>query len=260
MASREDYIIQQLKKLDALESLNTKIDGISTSLNELSSKVNTIQSTVNTITSDIAANTAAIAELRGELLLNKQEVKALKTSHNMREQRLRATTLRLFNFPVSDGESIDNYRPLGARVYEKIVRPALVAAKAAGDIGTVSQQQNCIEACFRVFSPREPPPGSAPPPIIIRMSNNSIKFAVMKNRKHIPAPGDSDRRSGVHRYILVEDLTPEAHSLLKAMQKDARTDKVWTLNGTIHFSRPGVVGFSKVKNIFDSLDVILGPQ
>ena len=258
MANRDDYIVQQLKKLDTLDGLNTKIDGIASSLGELTNKVNNLQTSVTTNTSDIAANTAAIAELREELRLNKQEVKTLKTSHNMREQRLRATKLRLFNFPVNDGESIDNYRPLAARVYEKIVRPALVAAKAAGDIGTVSQQQNCMEACFRVFSPREPSPGSAPPPVIIRLASNSLKFAVMKNRKQIPAPGDSDRRSGIKRYILVEDLTPEAHSLLKAMQKDSRTDKVWTLNGTIHFSRPGVEGFSKVKNIFDTLDVILG--
>ncbi len=209
---------------------------------------------------DIANNTAAIAELRAELQLNKVEVKSLKTSHNLREQRLRATTIRLFNFPTSLGESVDNYRPLATKVYDRVVRPTLVAAKAAGDIGTVYQQQNCIEACFRAFSPKEPAPGSPPPPIIIRLTNNSIKSAVMKNRKHIPLPAEGDRLAGAKRYILVEDLTPEALSLLKTLQKDERTEKVWSLNGVIHYTRPGVAGYRKVRNIFDAPDTILGAQ
>ena len=227
MTSREDFIVQQLKKLNALDTLSTKMDGISASLNQLTSKVETLQQTVSANTTDIAANKADIAELRGELQKNKTEVKALKTSHNLREQRLRSTTVRLFNFPVTIGESLDNYRPLETKVYEKIVRPAIVAAKAAGYVGSVSQQQNCIEACFRVFSPREPEPGSPLLPVIIRLSSNAIKFAVMKNRKHIPAPGDSEKSTGIRRFILVEDLTPEAHSLLKALQKDSRAEKVW---------------------------------
>ncbi len=257
-SSRDDYITQQLQKLDALDSLSTKIDSISTTLDKLSSSVNSLWASVTTNTDSIATNTAAIAEIKEEMAKHKMEMKSLKTSHNSREQRLRATTVRLFNFPVTIGESIDNYKPLSTRVYDKIIRPALVAAKAAGGIGTVSQQQNCIEACFRSFSPREPAPGSPPPPIIIRLSSNATKFAVMKNRKHILAPGDSERAAGSKGFILVEDLTPEALSLLKALQKDPRTDKVWSLNGILHFSRPGASGFSKVKNVFDSVDTILG--
>ena len=257
MAARDDYIVQQLKKLDALDTLNTKIDNIATSLNQLTTQVNSIQSSVDSNTADIAKNSTAIAELRAELQQNKLDVKSLKTSHNQREQRLRATTIRLFNFPVILGESVDNYRPLATRVYDKVLKPALVAARAAGDVGSVSQQQNCVEACFRAFSPKEPPPGAAPPPIIIRLVSNAIKFAVMKNRKHIPAPVE-DSQLGVKRYVLVEDLTPEALSLFRSLQRDERTEKVWTLNGVIHYTKPGISGFSKVKNIFDPLDTILG--
>ena len=259
MANREDYIVQQLKKLDTLDSLNTKIDGIASSLNQLTTRVNSLQQSVDSNIKNIETNTAAIEEIRAELQQNKSDIKSLKTSHNLREQRLRSTTVRLFNFPVLAGESVDNYKSLAARVYDKVVRPSLVAAKAAGDVGVVSQQQNCIEACFRSFSPREPAPGSPPPPVIIRLTSNAIKYAVMKNRKHIPQ-GDGEWSAGAKRYILVEDLTPEALSALRALQKDSRTDKVWTLNGVIHFTKPGVEGYSKVKNIFDPLDTILGSQ
>ncbi len=258
--SREDYIVNQLKKLDSLEALSTKIDGIASSLSTLTSTVDALKTSVDTNTTDIAANAADIAELKEEMSKYKAEVKSLKTSHNMREQRLRSSTVRLFNFATAAGESIDNYKPLAARVYDRIIKPALVAAKAAGDINTVSQQQNCIEACFRVFSPREPAPGAPPPPIIIRLTTNAIKFAVLKNRKQIATPTESERLAGARRYIIVEDLTPEAHSLLKALQRDSRTEKVWSLNGAIHFSRPGVSGFFKVKNVFDSIEDILGSK
>ena len=71
-------------------------------------------------------------------------------------------------------------------------------------------------------------------------------------------PPEGEREAGIRRYIVVEDLTPDAHHLLKQLQADDRTEKVWSQNGQIYFSRPGVSGFSKVKNIFDTVDSILG--
>ena len=79
----------------------------------------------------------------------------------------------------------------------------------------------------------------------------------MKHRKAIPAPSDGEREAGVRRFLLVEDLTPEAYGLLKDLQKDTRTEKVWTINGNIFFTKPGVPGYKKVRNIFDSIDTIL---
>ncbi len=80
----------------------------------------------------------------------------------------------------------------------------------------------------------------------------------MKHRRSVSLPPEGEREAGIRRYVIVEDLTPDAYSLLKSLSADDRTEKVWSMNGQIHFTRPGVSGFSKVKNIFDPVDLILG--
>ena len=145
-------------------------------------------------------------------------------------------------------------------MYDRILRPALVAAKTARDIGTIPQVQTAVEACFRAFTQTEPATSTpaTPPPVIVRLSTTTLKWAVMKHRRNIPLPPDSERDSGIRRYVIVEDLTPDAHKLLKQLQADSRTDKVWSVNGQIFFSRPGATGAIKVKSVFNTLESILG--
>ena len=250
--SRDPLLNQIWDKVKNLDAVEEKIDGLSTRLDGLKTTVDTLQNTVNTHTSEIA-------EIRSELATTRAEVKSLKTSHHVREQRLRSTTVRLFNYPYFRGESLDNFKALAAKIYERIIRPTLVAAKTAGDAGSVQQQQNVIEACFRVYARNQSDEASAPAstPIIIRLASSSIKQLVMKHRKAIPPPSEGEKKDGIRRFVLVEDLTPEAHSLLKALQQDSRTEKVWSINGQICYTKPGIPGIIKVKNIFDPLESIL---
>ena len=81
---------------------------------------------------------------------------------------------------------------------------------------------------------------------------------MQQRRSHLPQPSEGEKKSGVRRFVIAEDLTPPAHKLLKAMQADKRTEKVWSVNGLIHFSVPGKTGYKKVKSVFDTLDQILG--
>jgi len=241
-----DLILNKVSKLDAMEE---EISKINRGLTTLTSTVNTIQGTVNTHTQDIV-------NIRQELEKQKAELHAVKTAQHVREQRLRATTLRVFNFPHTMGETVDNFKGLSAKVYDRILKPALVAAKAAGDLGTVPQQQTVLEACFRVYR-REGEDQNLRAPVIIRLANTTFKAAIMKHRRCIAAPSDVEKRDGIRRFIVVEDLTPEAHSLLKKLQEDDRTDKVWSYNGVIHYSLPGVSGYKRVRNIFDPVDSYL---
>ncbi len=267
MSSDSAKLDSILARLDKLDSVEAKIDNLTTQFNSLSSSVKKVETTVATHTEDIAFLKAEIDLIKKESATHQLEVKKLKTSHNAREQRLRAGTLRIFNLPVVIGESLENYKSLTTRVYDRILRPALTAAKTAGDAGSVPQIQTAVEACFRAFSQREPPASgtpsagsssSTPPPVIVRLSSTAIKWAVMKHRRSIAMPPEGERTAGVRRYIVVEDLTPDAHHLLKLLQADDRTDKVWSTNGLIFFSRPGVTGTNKVKNIYDPIDTILG--
>ena len=70
------------------------------------------------------------------------EIKILKSSANRRDQLDRALTVRLFNFPGSDSET-----GLSNRIYERILKPILVAAKAKGTIPSVPQASNVISEC-----------------------------------------------------------------------------------------------------------------
>lgn len=243
-----DQILAQLKSLDSkVDSVNSKLEALNT--------------TVTNLGKEVASNTADIKELRADFEKYKTdseaELKKLKTSFNHREQQLRSTTVRIFNLPPIFGESVDNYKGLASRVYDCLIRPALVAAKAAGDLATVPQQQNSIEACFRAYVPVEPAAGSPPAPVICRLSSRFIKFAVMKNRKAATALSEPEKVAGARRLAIVEDLTPPVHGLLKELQADRRVDKAWTVNGQVHYSLVGKSGFKKVKNIFDPINTFL---
>ena len=246
-----DQILLKLQKLDSVEE---KIDKLNNKFESLSAKVDSLESSV-------ATNAACISTIQEELLAfkteTKRDIKNLKTSHNAREQRLRASTVRVFNIPYVVGEPLDNYKLLSSKVYDKVLRPALVAAKAAGDLGSVPQQQNVIEACYRAFTQQEPSGDGPPPPVIARLVSTAVKIAVLKHKKHIPVTSDAEKGGRVRRFIVVEDLTPEAHKLLRELQNDDRTDKVWSVNGRINFTIPGSKEVFKVKNIFDPVSEIL---
>ncbi len=252
--------------LSKLESMETKFDGFLTRFDALSTRVDTLESSITSNTANISTNAASIAAIQSELASNKAEIRTLKTSFNNREQRLRSTTLRIFNVPATVGESLENFKPLASKVYDKILRPALVAAKSAGDIPSVPQQATLIEACFRTSTNTSPPlvpvgasasPTINAPPIVVRLSSNTFRWAIMKHRRSVPLPPEGDREAGIRRYAVVEDLTPDSHRLLKQLQRDDRTEKVWSSNGQLFFTRPNTQGYQKVKNIFDSIDTIL---
>ena len=250
-SAKLDLILQKLQKLDTVEE---KLDQLSVKFTALSTKVDSLESRVT-------ANSSDITSIREELLALKKstgkDIKAIKTAHNIREQKLRATTIRIFNLPYIVGESLDNSKQLACRAYDKILKPALAAAKSSGIIGSVPQQQNVIESCFRSYTQQEPSPSDPPPPVIIRLASQAIKVAIMKSKKNIPVPTDAEKSAGVRRFIVVEDLTPDTHKLLRELQSDDQTDKVWSVNGRIHYTLVGKKEIKKVKNIFDSVQEIL---
>ena len=249
--SKLDANLLRLNKLDTLDNLVSKLDALAVTVSNLSSVVEAVRKEVDNNTQDIKNIRSDFETFKRD---SASELRAVKNTLNYREQQLRGNTVRLFNFPHSQ----DDAAGLQARVYDRIVRPLLSAAKAAGDLASVPQAHNAFEACYRAFSQEEPSEGSPPAPVVIRFVSKALKIAVLKNRRqHLPEPSEGERRAGVKRFVLVEDLTPPAHKLLKVMQADSRTDKVWSVNGQICFSVPNKKGFKKVRSVFDSLDLIL---
>ena len=190
------------------------------------------------------------------ILALEKDMQLQKDMANVSQQQLRALTLRLMNFPVVDGEASDNYAGLRTRVYESVLKPLLVAAKAAKDLPSVPQMATAIEACFRPFNATVAADSSvdAPPPhVIIKISSRPIKIALLKHRKHLPKPVPDDAK----RIFLVEDLTQATHKALTAISKSKAAGKVWTIDGTIKFTLGDDPTVRTVKSVFDPLNKML---
>ena len=174
-----------------------------------------------------------------------------KDSSNQQQQQLRSLTLRLLNLPVMPGEKDDNNAGLCARVYYTVLKPLLIAAKAAKDLNTVPQAATVIESCFRPFN-ASLTNADLPPYVIIKLSSRPIKIAILRQRKNIPKAAEGDKK-----IILVEDLTSATHKMLAAISKSKAASKVWTVDGNIKFTMEGVDRVRMVKSVFDLLAIVL---
>ena len=210
------------------------------SLQQGQAKIENLVTRVQSLEVTVAAQSKTIASLQ-------QEVKFLKERDNGREQQTRCNVLRLFNFPGSDSET-----NLAGKVYDKLLKPILAAAKSKGEISTLPQLPNTIEEAFRAgrFAAGANKP---PPPVIIRFASPAIRLAVLKHKRNNTPPP----QEGAKRMILVEDLTPASHRKLKELQEDERVAKVWTMSGTLWVVKNGDDKAKPVKSVFESNDVIL---
>ena len=181
------------------------------------------------------------------------EVTSLKGKVNTLEQLQRSNTIRLFGFPGSNDET-----HLASKVYDRILKPILTAAKTKGDISSVPQLNNTVEEVFRAgkFSPGANKP---PPPIIIKFNSSNIRLAVLKNKRNsTPQPTEGEKASGIKRFVIAEDLTTPTYRKLQDLQKDDRVVKAWTVAGEIWFVTQGDnIRPKKVRSIFDTSDKIL---
>jgi hypothetical protein len=192
-----------------------------------------------------------VATLESDLL-------SLKEVSNNREQASKLCSVRIHGFPVTDEElaATDGGKTLGSKVYERIIKPILTAARAKGDISSVPHANTAVEDCFRVGRPTKT---GKPAPLILKFSNKNIWLAVLRNKRvNAPAPADTERSEFVKRFSIVEDLTTPTYKMLRLLQDDERVSKVWTVEGRIRLvllSNPNNI--IKPKSVFVPVDKIL---
>ena len=222
-----------------------KLDFLINSIEEVKLKQSNLEllvTRVTTLEATVSAQQKAISDLQSE-------VKHLKERDNEREQDLRSNALRLFNFPGSDSET-----NLSGRVYDKLLKPILAAAKSKGDIANLPQVGNTIVEIFRVgkFAAGANKP---PPPIVIKFASSAVRVAILKNkRNNTPPPSDGATK----KMFLTEDLTKPTYKKMKELQADDRVDKIWSRNGSLWLVKKGPnMEPLMVKSIYDSNDSIL---
>lgn len=236
-----DVIIEQLKALEQLGPMNDKLSDLHASLGTLREEVSSISFTVN--------------QHEDRLLALERDMVAQKELANLQQQQLRSLTVRLLNVPSSLGEAANNFANLRELVFNRFLEPLLQLAREKGELSSLPLPSQVIESCFRPYAPS---PGKQPPPVIIKLASRPLKIAIMKNRKGLPLPTQDETTSGITRFILVEDLTPDNHRVLAALSKSKLTAKVWSVDGLIKFTRaskPSEV--VTVKSVFDPIDKYL---
>lgn len=249
-----------LAKLVSFETnVDARLDSISGKIERLENTVTSVQTAVAAVRVTADANSDRIYGVTEVMEAHETRIKNLEESANKREQQLRSNAIRLLNFPVKPNERDDDYQGLATAVYEQILKPILNAAKQAKDLSAVPAMKNTIEAIFRPYSTStSASTASRAPPVIIKLVNRSIKLAILKNkRESTPAPSAEDQRSGITRYILVEDITAMTHRKMRELATDPRVDKTWTIEGNIRYTLKDKQGVHKVKFVGDTVEEIL---
>jgi uncharacterized coiled-coil protein SlyX len=231
-------------------TMEEKIDLILFYLADISKKQGIIvklEEKITVLESKTASQEATISSLC-------KEVRMLKESNNDRDQASRGLTLRLFGLPLTKDEQ-DGTKTTSSVAYDRILKPVLSAAKTKGIITSIPQLPTLVSECYRARRSGSGPPESASaPPIIIKFINPLHRLALLRCKKdNTPSPSDSERAAGFKRFVMVEDLTPANHTMLKDLQNDDRVSKVWSVDGRIRFVLSGDdQSVKKVKSVFDS--------
>jgi hypothetical protein len=199
-----------------------------------------------------------VGTLEQRVVTLESELLSLKEVSNNREQASKLCSVRIHGFPVTDEElaATDGGKTLGSKVYERLIKPILAAARTKGDITSVPHFNTAVEDCFRVGRPTKT---GKPVPLIIKFTNKNTRLAVLRNKRtNTPAPAEAERSEFVKRFSIVEDLTTPTYKLLRMLQDDERVSKVWTVEGRIRLvltANPNNI--IKLKSVFEPIDKIL---
>jgi hypothetical protein len=199
-----------------------------------------------------------VSTLESTVVKLESDVLVLKEASNFREQQLKLCTVRVHGLPVTDEElaATDGGKTLAAKVYGRILKPILNAAKAKGDISSVPHCANAIEECYRAGRPSKT---GKPVPIVVKVANRHLRLAIFKNKRiNTPQPLDAEKNEHIKRFSVVEDLTGPTFKLLKLLQSNNSVARAWSVEGNIRFtlsSNPDRI--VKVKSVYSPIEAIL---
>jgi len=257
-----NYLMSAMTELLSLNTITQK------KVIELEARTEVVETSVADLRREV---THLKTSMGAEISALKTELIAVKTTQNARDQQQRSLSIKLSGLPVTEDEkkSADPDKFLAKKIYDKLLKPILTAAKDNGHIESVPTLNNCISEVERMKIWSKPAPtipgasASVKPPaipiVIIRLTYADVRLAVLRNKKdNTPAPTQADKALGSIGFFLNEDLTPSTFKALRTLQSDDRVDKVWSVDGRLRFVLSGDSDRKviKVKNVFDPISSI----
>ncbi len=126
--------------------------------------------------------------LKGTVAGLKKDVVDLKDQLNHRNQADKSLNLRIFGFPVTPEETgaTDGGEGLKKRVYDRLLKPVLTAARTAGDVPTVPHAGTAVTSIYRAGKASA---NARPPPLVVKLASADLKIAVLRHkRRNLPPP------------------------------------------------------------------------
>ena len=218
-----------------------------------------IFASVTRMESTLTAQQKKIETLEGEVSTLNKKVFQLKNLLNLREQECRGLSIRVSGLPFTEEEkAATDGRFLSKKVFERILQPLLVQAKASNYIDKVPGLTTTITECYRLRSGSALTATARPPPVIVKVASEFIKLGILRTkRQHMPKPNPVERDMGIVGFHISKDLTPATYNMMKNLRREELVSKVWSINGRIKYTRAGDPTVHSVNSVFDSVETIL---
>jgi hypothetical protein len=231
----------------SLKDLNQSIQLLIASVTALTAKVDSIEKKLE-----------AVEALQGTVSNLTNEVETMKVTVNALEQDAKACLVRVSGLTVSDAEMQQHgyEKAIIKKVYDRIVKPILSAAKNNGDIESVPTMLNVLEQGYVASRGGKDKQGRALPPILaVRFTNRFLRNTVMRlRREHMPSPSDAEKVAGIQRYYINEDLTVDVAKKVRELRAHEKVDRVWTIDGRIRFTMNGDNTIIKLPSPYVSIE------
>ena len=194
---------------------------------------------METMRTQLAMRDKQVELLTKESKLQREEINDLKFQLNVMQQGERSCNLRVLglNIPTEDITALGQSRATMKKVYDRLLKPILTAAKAKNAIDTIPKFDNVLASAHLAGKPTRDAQGrTMPAPIIIKFFSPELRTVILKHKKaSLPAPLDSERAAGVRKFLLAEDLTKANLDVFKRLIAHKRIGTVWTIGGCARF-------------------------
>ena len=194
---------------------------------------------IEALKAQLATKDKIVEQLTKESKIQQGEIVELKSQLNTIQQAERGCNVRVLGLdvPADDISALRQCKAIMKRVYERLLKPVLTAAKAKNAIDTVPKMDTVLASAHLAGKPYKDSQGrTLPAPIIVKFHSQDLRNVVLKYKKeNLPSPLDSERAVGIKKYLLSEDLTKANLEVFKRLIADKRVGTVWTIGGTARF-------------------------
>ena len=147
------------------------------------------------------------------------KVFSLQNIVNQQEQEKRSLSLRINGLAFYPDEKADP-SILVKRVFDRVLQPIMVQAKANDKLAKVPSLAGTIAGCYRIRGHTALTGTGSPPPVVVKISTEQVRLAILQSkRRATPPPLDTEKDWGIQRISIMEDLTPQAYKTLRDLKR-----------------------------------------